>query len=159
MTSPIYPYFFLRYFYENTVPQWSVFSRGVWREVERLFLRNLHKASGKHLIAAGAVNATYFFPSKTIVQKPFVLQCPESIPVPLFIWRLVYDVQKKKGIVYMGLNNPFKRETPVKRFCEEIPCPGKFARKNTRVATIYCCSKESFEKSYGPLDPVMFQKF
>lgn len=158
-TSLFCLYCFPRYFYENTAPQWSVFNRGIWRDVERLFLRNLNKATGKHLVVSGTLNSTYLIPSKTIAQKPFVLQWPDSIPVPLVIWRMIYNIDKNKGTVFLGLNYPFRMEERAERFCEEIPCPSKFGRKITRVHLIYCCSKESFEESYGPLDPVVYKQF
>lgn len=114
-------------------------------------------ASGKHLIATGTANLTNLDPQKTDGDRDFALIWPETIPVPVFIWKLVYDVQNKNGTVFIGLNTPFKRSDPTKHVGEKIPCPGSFGRQLPGLETVYCCTKESFEKAYGPLDPVIFE--
>lgn len=154
-----YPFCFFRYFYENTAPLWSEFSSGIWKDAERLFLRRLNSARGKHLVVAGTINSTHLSSSQTNAQKPFFLQWPDSIPVPLSIWWMIYDVRAKTGIVLIGMNTPLPRGDRTMHFCEKIKCPSMLGRRISKRSLVYCCSKESFEEAYGPLDPVVFKQF
>lgn len=100
------------------------------------------------------------------VQQPLYLDLPESIPVPLFYWKLYYDLDEDDGVVYIGLNNPYKDIDEDVYICPNI-CPGGFktnakkphANKDEPDANnglVYCCTKKDFEQVYGQLDPIVF---
>lgn len=157
-TSPFYRYCFLRYFFENTVPQWYRFSQGYWRDVERVFRRYMSESESHHVVVSGTY-LTSTLPDENGTPQLFYLSLTNQMPVPQYFWKMNYDVNKNTGVVWVGLNNPTTRLNETRFLCEPIVCPAKMQRKTYHKKLMYCCSKEGFEEVYGRIDPVVFGNF
>lgn len=71
-----------------------------------------------------------------------------------------YDLDRKSGTVYIGVNNPYKKINHSVHICDTIPCPGRDLSKiQKKTKLFYCCSKESFEKNVGYFDSIIYKKF
>lgn len=90
--------------------------------------------------------------------REFHLRMPSRLSVPKYFWKMYYDVEMKSGTVFIGLNNPYSKVDPNAFFCETIKCPGQVLRKSSNKSAIFCCTKDSFEKVYGKLDPMVFER-
>lgn len=146
-----------RYFYENTAPHWSELNNRVWKLLERLFRRNLLRGSNRHMIAAGT-HDTLMLPDENGVEMPLYLSTEKRVPVPKFIWKMDYDIDRKLGTVFIGYNHPHDQIDESLHFCETVPCPGELGKEDNSEL-LFCCTKDSFEKVFGIFDFFMFKPF
>lgn len=158
LTSLINRYFFLRYYYENTAPQWIEFNRYGWKELDVVIRKNLVRDNRDHVIITGTYLVSKF---KDVngTEREFYLSLPNRLGVPQYFWKMYYDVETKSGTVFIGLNNPYMKIDPDIFFCETTKCPGHLSRKNAKKDLVFCCTKEAFEKVYGNLPKKLFQRY
>lgn len=148
----------------------------MWADLEQSTRSKLGKEqsdTSRHVIVTGSYG-TCTLADKDGVQQPLYLDLPKSIPVPLLYWKLYYDVDKADGIVYIGLNNPYKEIDDSVYICPNV-CPDGYrndrgqqdndtdgyrnaAEPDANDGLIYCCTKESFEAAYGQLDPIVYRQ-
>lgn len=150
-------YRFLRYFYENSIPQWLYFSEVIWPDVEKLFELNMANSNSTHLIISGWF-MTSKFEDLTGKRHRFYLYPPTRMAVPQFRWKMNYDVIAKTGIIYVAMCNPY---TPLDRIiviCEPIPCPNFNKLRAKTKKMVYCCDKKTFDQTYY-FDPVTLEPF
>lgn len=146
-----------RFYYENTVPQWFIYNRRVWKNLQTVVNEKLSKDYTRHLIVTGMMDMCHLV-ERANKTHPIFLSLPWSIAVPKYIWKLDYDVDRKNGTVYIGLNNPYKTIDMDVFFCEAMPCPTKLLRKNAfRTELLFCCTKEDFERTHGAIDSVVYE--
>lgn len=156
-----------RFYYANVAPQWQIFNGNKWAHLEELTRDKMDNdtATARHLIVTGTYGSCTL-PDVDGVQQPLFLDLPDGIPVPLFYWKLYYDLDKQDGLVYVGLNNPYKEIDDSVYVCPNV-CPDGYDKhdgsdgdeqEDANQGLIYCCTKESFEKVYGQLDPIVFQQ-
>lgn len=171
-----------RFYYANVAPQWQIFNGDMWADLEQTTRTKLSNEDGssKHVIVTGTYDVCTLADVDD-VQQPLYLDLPGSIPVPLFYWKLYYDVDAEDGIVYIGLNNPYKEIDDSVYICPNI-CPagyhsrgyqGRGPRNNpdesgqqndqndsadANDGLIYCCTKDSFEQVYGKLDSIVYRQ-
>lgn len=150
-----------RFYYANVAPQWQIFNGDLWADLEettRLKLDN-DTSGGGRLIVTGTYGSCTL-PDVDGVQRPLFLDPPSALPVPLFYWKLVYDARAQDGVVYIGLNDPY-REIEDGLFLCPNTCPGGYrdngAGQDANQGLIYCCTKGSFERFYGELDPIVYR--
>lgn len=159
------------FYYANVAPQWQIFNGNMWADLEQSTRTKLDQDSGKsrHIIITGTYDVCTLADVDD-VQQPLYLDLPGSITVPLFYWKLYYDVDTADGIVYIGLNNPYKTIDDSVFICPNI-CPDGYHGRgyldkgsenddpepDANNGLIYCCTKESFENVYGKLDPIVYR--
>ncbi|XP_050420523.1 uncharacterized protein LOC126833309 [Adelges cooleyi] len=144
------------YYYANVAPQWQVFNGKLWSQLENHTRLKLSNDSSRYVIVTG----TYGVCTLEDVdgeQQPIHLDPPYRLPVPLYYWKLVYNVDDDDGTVYLGLNNPFMNITDDVYICPNT-CPDGYEGNDANDGLVYCCSKEEFEKVYGELDKTLFEK-
>jgi len=171
-----------RFYYANVAPQWQIFNGDMWADLEQSTRSKLSKENGTstHVIVTGTYD-TCTLADVDNVQQPLYLDLPGAIRVPLFYWKLYYDVDAADGIVYIGLNNPYKEIDDSVYICPNICPDGYHGRgyqgrdhQNDKTETgpddgndpepdandglIYCCTKKSFEEVYGELDPIVYKR-
>jgi len=181
-----------RFYYANVAPQWQIFNGKLWADLEQSTRSKLSKNNGtsNHVIVITGTYGACTLADVDDVQQPLYLDLPNKIPVPLLYWKLYYDVDTKDGIVYIGLNNPYKKIDDSVYICPNV-CPDGYKGRGNRNDTdktvldrdhwndtddtvldsdrrndeepdandglIYCCTKQSFEKAYGELDPIVYR--
>lgn len=121
----------------------------------------MDNSTGKRLIVTGTYGSCTL-PDVDGVQQPLFLDPPANMPVPLFYWKLYYDVDTADGMVYIGLNNPYKKIDDSVYICPNL-CPDGYRKTDATGVNdennglVYCCTKEAFEEVYGQLDPIVFR--
>lgn len=122
-----------------------------------LFRRNLAKASNStHVIVAGTFGVCTL-PDYYRAQQALVLFQPKSLLVPLFIWKMDYDLESHTGIVFIAMNDPYRPITKSVYICDVVPCPGTLLRRFKTRSLHYCCTKDGFEKAFGRFDQSLFK--
>lgn len=159
-----YQYCFIRFYCENTAPQWQTFNKRAWRIVEKYFRQKLSQDSmSRHIIIAGTYGTSTLPDSESVQQTLYLTLNPPGITVPKYIWKMDFDIVKNTGMVFIGLNDPYSKVNRSSYICKTTPCPRMF-RHNLRFhkdcdqESVYCCTSESFEETYGKLDPLRWQK-
>lgn len=130
------------YFYINTCPQWQSINAGNWLHVEM----SIRKAAEKYQTTFTIITGTY-----DVLKLPDVNNNPTEIylvsknklPVPKFIWKVAFNEDSGKGIVFVALNDPFsKRISNDDLLCTDI-CNnygwGTKSLSNISRGYIYCC--------------------
>ncbi|XP_060870689.1 uncharacterized protein LOC132945082 [Metopolophium dirhodum] len=172
------------FYYANVAPQWQIFNGDMWADLEQSTRTKLSRKNGTstQVIVTGTYD-TCTLADVDDVQQPLYLDLPGAIRVPLFYWKLHYDVDAADGIVYIGLNNPYKEIDDSVYICPNICPDGYHGRgyqgrdhRNNKTETepgrgdrndpepdandglIYCCTKKSFEEAYGELDPIVYKQ-
>ncbi|XP_037814328.1 uncharacterized protein LOC119605356 [Lucilia sericata] len=108
----------------NTAPQWQVFNAGNWARVEdgvRAWVTK-HK---KTVECWTGVYGVTTLPNKNGVQTHLYLSYDANhnglIPVPKLYFRVVIEPSTRKGIVFIGVNNPHLTLAEIKK--DYIICP------------------------------------
>lgn len=154
----IYCYCFLRFYFENTAPQWSIFQEYLWKNLERVIKINLAQSKNKHVIVTGTYG-TCTLQDESEIERPLHLAVNQRMTVPLYIWKLSYDLSLKNGIVYIGMNHPYKKVDRNNTICDVILCPGGMLdRRAIDRQLLFCCTKESFEITYGKIDHTVYRE-
>lgn len=153
-------FYFFRYFYENTAPQWFIFNEGIWKDLEKLVRRNLQRSTcNNRLFVTGTLGKSEVY-DLNVQKHPIHLAPPRSLTVPLYIWKLEYDINKKRGVVWIGMNNPYRQIDKTVYICDVIACPGSLRRSSFfSKELVYCCEFRSFQRAFGELDPFTFKEF
>lgn len=110
----------------NAAPQWQVFNAGNWARVED----GLRAWVSKNKINVNCYTGVYgvtTLPNKSGVQTPLYLAKDSNnnglIPVPKIYFRVVIQPATKKGIVFVGVNNPHLTLDEIKKdyiFCNDV---------------------------------------
>jgi len=145
-----------RFYYANVAPQWQIFNGQLWAEVEDIVRQNMDEEPSDYLIVTGTYGSCTL-PDVDGVQRPLFLDWPDGgIPVPMYYWKMHYDFELDDATVYVGLNHPYAEIDDSVYICPDI-CPGQFG-SDADDGLVYCCTKESFENVYGPLDPIVYHR-
>lgn len=115
------------------------------------------RGTNRHLVAAGT-HETLTLPDENGEEKPLYLASDERVPVPKYIWKLDYDIDRKSGTVFIGYNHPHNAIDSSLHFCETVPCPGELGKEDNSDL-LFCCTKDAFEKAIGHLDYQVFKPF
>lgn len=151
-------YYFLRFYYENTAPQWYIFQDYLWKNLERIIKINLSRSRNKHVIVTGTYG-TCTLPDDEEIERPLYLAENQHLTIPLYFWKLSYDLKRQIGIVYIGMNNPYKKVDRNDTICEPIMCPGGMLDKRSiDKQLLFCCTKDSFELTYGKIDLTVYRE-
>lgn len=88
------------------------------------------------------------FPGADHTDVEIFLLPNEALPVPKFIWKLVYSPKTRRAIVLISLNNPFVKDTSeIDKICVDICKQYGWAQENWEKfdrGVVYCCEYETF---------------
>lgn len=97
----------------NVAPQWQTFNGFNWNQVE-IDTRNYANDNELNLEVCTGIFGLDRLPSETNNQDiPLYLISHGNhlaLPVPALFWKIIYDSTNNRGIVLIGLNNPYKRD-------------------------------------------------
>ncbi|KAK7792454.1 hypothetical protein R5R35_013850 [Gryllus longicercus] len=149
---PITPYRYATYFYVNAVPMWSVINRGNWVALEDK-IRKLARDLATDLHIATGVFRVMDLPDRNgNLQELFLYRSSnrKQIPVPKFLWKVVYDEKSKKGIAFVVLNDPFPKaidsdDELCPNICKESGWNDNRWRRISR-GYLYCCEVKELKK-------------
>lgn len=143
------------FYFINAAPQWQCFNGGNWRNLEE-DLRNFASRQKLDLLVYtgtyGIATLPHAKSGKETELFLYVNDGTKGIPVPKFFWKFVYDPKSKKGIVFIGTNNPFKKE--VEHICKDVSDSIKWLtweKDNQTLGYSYACDVTDFRNTVNYL--------
>lgn len=125
----------------------QVINNGNWKSIETLVRRTVESYNKTFQIVTGTYDILEL-PNYWDISVPITLQ-RGKLPVPKYIWKIVYDAESKKGIALVVLNNPFDTIHHQPEFCQNI-CNiygwGRSQWHNMRKGYVFCCKITDFRK-------------
>lgn len=119
-----------------------------WKSVEYA-VKRLSEITGKHLVIITGTHEILELKNSLNNMVPITLE-NGRLPVPKYIWKLVYDPVCSTGIVLVVLNNPFSTSYIGIEFCHNI-CDnygwGKRAWREFDKGYIFCCKVSDFQNT------------
>ncbi|XP_036326086.1 uncharacterized protein LOC118739070 [Rhagoletis pomonella] len=147
----------------NAAPQWQVFNAGNWARIEDGVRAKVSSANWYVDCYTGVYGVTTL-PNANGVQTPLYLAYDSNnnglIPVPKLYFRIVIERTSKKGIVFIGVNNPHLTLAEIKEdyiLCTDIADQVDYINwKRTDITTgySYACSVDDFKKNVSHLPSV-----
>jgi len=134
-------------YYINVVPQWNTFNGGNWRTLEERIRKMAREDNTDLVVYAGSCSPSnevntgkYMYLARSTRNRQVV------VPVPEQLFRIVYNQNTKRSLVFLGINRVHSRQhTACKDNCHEIePFFKGFNRKDITKGYIYCCRLTDF---------------
>ncbi|XP_030572939.1 uncharacterized protein LOC115771393 [Drosophila novamexicana] len=139
----------------NAAPQWQTFNAGNWARVED-GVRAWVTKNKKHVDCWTGVWGVTTLPNKDGKQTSLYLAYDHNgnglIPVPKLYFRVVIEPTSKKGIVFIGVNNPHLSLDEIKRdyiLCEDVSDKINYIswkRTDLLAGYSYACEVSEFRK-------------
>ncbi|XP_045504928.1 uncharacterized protein LOC123701480 [Colias croceus] len=106
--------------YVNCAPQWGGFNGGNWNTLEVDLRNHVHQVGYNTVIYTGTYGITQL--TNQYGQRVDLYLHGTVIPIPQYFYKVVYEPSSKKGIAYVGINNPYYslREAKEMFFCEDM---------------------------------------
>lgn len=136
---------FATFFLANVVPQFQSINNGNWKSVEAK-TRNLAAQEKTNLeIYTGAFGRLSLLNDKG-EYVPVYLSEANQIEAPEYIFKVVYNPDKRAAIVFIASNNPFIERKKFKEFCPNVCDKAniKFDKQTARAGFTFCCTYEDF---------------
>ncbi|XP_054085093.1 LOW QUALITY PROTEIN: uncharacterized protein LOC105214607 [Zeugodacus cucurbitae] len=138
----------------NAAPQWQSFNGGNWSTIED-DVREYANNNGTTLLCWTGILGICTLPDVDGVQQPLHLHIDEqnnhTIPVPKLFFRIVIDSESRKGIVLVGVNNPYltleEVRTGAYMVAEDLSDQVtwiQWDRQNVNKGYCYACSVPNF---------------
>jgi hypothetical protein len=139
-------------YYINTVPMWSSIMNGNWIKLEdeiRQYASNTSRDDFDLLIYSGAIGVT------TLENRNIYLGKDNNdnrvLPVPIWIWKLVYEPSTREGIVFLVVNNPYTLSFTCSCMCARTKWTLAWNRRDRSKGYVYCCSVSDFRRVFNGL--------
>lgn len=148
------------FLFVNVAPQWQVFNAGNWARVEDGVRAWVSKHKKTVECWTGVYGVTTL-PNKHGVQTPLYLAYDRNnnglIPVPKLYFRVVIEPHTRKGIVFVGVNNPHLSLEEIKK--HYILCPDvsdrvtyiSWKKHDITAGYSYACEVHEFRKKVTTL--------
>ncbi|XP_037934341.1 uncharacterized protein LOC119668780 [Teleopsis dalmanni] len=114
------------FLFVNVAPQWQTFNAGNWARVED-GVRAWVTKNKMDVNCYTGVSGVTTLPDKNGVETPLYLSYDDNhnglIPVPKIYFRIVIEPSTKRGIVFVGVNNPHLTLEQIKKdyiFCNDV---------------------------------------
>lgn len=137
--------------YANAIPQWQQFNAGNWLALESAIRKlaadrpaGLTVYTGTHGVYQAAGRSVYL--SKDRAGRP-------AIPVPLLVWKVVYDEDAGSAVAFVGLNDPDqsdRRGNPADKACGTDVCARVrwvTFKPDAESGLMYCCAVDDLRKT------------
>nr|AKB95586.1 DNA/RNA non-specific endonuclease [Chilo suppressalis] len=141
--------------YVNCAPQWYGFNGGNWNTLEVDLRDHVHAAGYDTVIYTGIYGVTQLtnhFGNRVDIYLATDENNNPVIPVPQYFYKVVYEPSTKRGIAFVGINNPYytPAEARAMFFCKDI-CRGNTAFSwlswdpdDPSEGYTFCCSIPDF---------------
>lgn len=144
--------------YVNVAPQWQTFNGGNWELVEA-DVRDYAETNGFDLkVYTGTYGITTLPHEETGEDIPLYLynnEDEQALAVPELYWKAVYEPIAKKGIVLLGINNPYQQNVEKSIICEDVLSQVSWLTgkaDDLEAGYLYACAVDDFREkvSYLP---------
>lgn len=132
------------FYFVNAIPQWNLLNIGNWKILEN----NLRKLASNRRIDLKIYTGTAEILSlpHNFDKRPVQLFLDERkiLPIPKFIWKVVYHEASGRGVAFVGVNNPFLKEdvdeySICKNVCDKLSDYIQINLNYTTHGYVYCC--------------------
>ncbi|CAG4976039.1 unnamed protein product [Colias eurytheme] len=143
--------------YVNCAPQWGGFNGGNWNTLEVDLRNHVHQVGYNTVIYTGTYGITQL--TNQYGQRVDLYLHGTVIPIPQYFYKVVYEPSSKKGIAYVGINNPYYslREAKEMFFCEDM-CRSNYSFSwltwhpdNPSEGYTFCCTIPDFRATINHL--------
>lgn len=144
----------------NVAPQWQSFNGKNWEQIEFSVRKYADKNQVNLQVTTGTLDVTTLPHSNTGEEVQLYLYTDEEadrkgIPVPYFYWKVVVEPKSKKGVVLIGVNNPYINNP--KELCKNVSEEIKWIDwtiSNQKEGFIHACTVQDFRKVVKFLPPL-----
>lgn len=150
----------LTFYFVNAAPQWQTLNALNWGTMEQN-VRDFATRRGLDLIVYtgtyGATSLPHEVTGEDIELYLYVDGEKRGIPVPRLFWKLVYEPITKAGVVFIGVNNPYKINRQKDIVCTNICDQYEWLTwqpTNISRGYSYCCSVEDFGQTVTTLPKI-----
>lgn len=139
------------FYFVNAVPQWHTLNSKNWNKLEQ----NIQDFADKDKIdlqvfsgTEGVMTLPHEKTGESVEIHLFTKNKVKAVPVPLFIWKIVYRPYSKLAVAFVGVNNPFKYiQPPCKSICEDISWTAIKGGDHDH-GYVYCCPVEEIRSKF-----------
>lgn len=140
---------FSTYFYINTCPQWDAINSGNWLSIEHTVRKVAERYHAPLRIITG-IHGILSLPDVNNELQNIYLSPNGKLPVPKFVWKVIYSESTKEGIALVILNDPFiERLGTDELLCTDL-CNeyGWYSKRwsNNQRGYAYCCDVRQLRK-------------
>lgn len=142
---------FSTYFYLNVAPQWTSINNGNWKRVEN----TVRKAAAAQGTTFSIITGTH---GALRLEQTNITLYKNKIPVPEYMYKVVYDEESKKAIVFVVINNPFinhvaKNDLLCDNICDIAGWNDK-QWDNIKRGYVICCEFKDFQRKVSGVAPL-----
>ncbi|KOB76267.1 Alkaline nuclease [Operophtera brumata] len=148
--------------YVNCAPQWYGFNGGNWNTLEVDLRNHVHDVGYNTIIYTGTYGVTTLMTDYGHRANIYLYNDENNnpvIPVPLYFYKVVYEPSTKRGIAFVGINNPYVTAVEARDlfFCRDL-CRGNsdfhwlsWHPNNSSEGYTFCCTIPDFRGAVGHL--------
>lgn len=148
-----------RYNYVNATPQWSNVNQSIAYVEENIRATMIQSPNVRRVIVSGSYKRFKVLVQKSSYQDLFIDGFNKQIPVPLYLWTVMYDLDHpNNSVVYISLNSPHYPAWTIHingLLCTKKDCPTTSALPSVGVR-FFCCTYQSFKSKYGVISEDLF---
>lgn len=149
--------------YLNTAPQWRPINEGNWARIEDHVVEMAKVLSKDLIIYTGVYDRlTLKDTGDGNRTKMMFLHAADnsekSIGIPLYFWKIVYEAESKRGVVYVTVNNIFIENVDDYHLCEKpmftkdgVRMPKQWKPKNVAKGYSYMCEVPDFMRNIADI--------
>lgn len=150
--------------YVNCAPQWTGFNGGNWNTLEVDLRIHIHDAGYDTVIYTGTFGLTQLdddMGRRVDIYLYTDVNNNPVIPVPEFFYKVVYEPSSKRGVAFVGINNPYYTSAEARGmfFCQDL-CRGNrdfswlsWNPDNPNEGYTFCCTVDDFRRTVPHLPP------
>ncbi|XP_034836493.1 uncharacterized protein [Maniola hyperantus] len=143
--------------YVNCAPQWTGFNGGNWNTLEVDLRDHVHNAGYDTIMYTGTYGVTELTNQYGVREEIYLYKDSNNNPVirvPQYYYKVVYEPASKRGIAFVGINNPYytSHEARDLFFCKDICRSGNFRwltwhPDNPAEGYTFCCTVPDFRNT------------
>ncbi|CAK1542624.1 unnamed protein product [Leptosia nina] len=150
--------------YVNCAPQWTGFNGGNWNTLEVDLRNHIHAVGYDTIIYTGTYGVSQLVDNYGRRVDLHLYTDHNNNPIiriPQYFYKVVYEPRTKRGIAYVGINNPYYTLSEARDlfFCEDI-CRNTsgfswltWHPDNPMEGYTFCCTVPSFKNTVHHLPP------
>lgn len=153
--------------YLNTGPQWRPINDGNWARIEDHVIEMANELRKDLVVYTGVYDRLRLKDTGDGNKEKmmFLYAGPnndKSIPIPLYFWKIIFEPESKRGVVYVTVNDPFVDRGEDYHVCEKpmfskdgAQMPRQWKPKNIAKGYSYMCEVPDFIRS----NAIVFKDF
>lgn len=139
-------------YHVNVVPMWHSIKNGNWMnlgEEIRQYASNTSREVSDLIVYSGTLGVT------NLANRGIYLGRDNNdspvLPVPKWVWKLVYEPGTKEGIVFLVVNNPYVMQFICSCVCAQTKWTLAWNRQDMNKGYVYCCTVGNFRRVFSGL--------